>query len=227
MNEKAFMKRKIFVNSNTSMLDQFSIDFLNRDESMNDVSDISFLSQNNDIFFTKSSVRVKTYEEIIKRSVEITFMTNENAENANSININDDFNNFFFFHNEIDYVLTLWFHENACIKKDVNKFLKNKRLTSIHEHLSFKNENQWLDQINRISSNVHENEEQWLKQDITINFKMKDELDTTVKMQYRDVLERIKFLLSHQFFIRNLFYAFIRQFNDDNERIYTKMHIED
>jgi hypothetical protein len=56
---------------------------------------------------------------------------------------------------------------------------------------------------------------------------MKDELDTIVKMQYRDVIEKIKFLLSHQSFIRDLFYAFIRQFNDDNERIYTKMHIED
>jgi hypothetical protein len=123
--------------------------------------------------------------------------------------------------------LTLWFHESACIKEDVNKFLKNERLTSVHEHLSFKNENQWLDQINRISSNVHENEKQWLKQDITINFKMKDELDTTVKVQYRDVIEKIKFLLSHQSFIRDLFYASIHQFNDDNERIYTKMHIED
>jgi hypothetical protein len=107
MNEKAFMKKKAFVNSNTSMLDVFSSDFLNRDESMNDVSDISFLSQNSDIFFTKSFVRVKTYEEIIKRSVEITLMTNENAENANLINIDDDFNSFFFFHNEVDYALTL------------------------------------------------------------------------------------------------------------------------
>jgi hypothetical protein len=107
MNEKAFMKKKAFVNLNTSMLDQFSSDLLNRDESMNDVFDISFLSQNSDIFFTKSFVRVKTYEEIIKRSIEITLMTNENAENANSINTDDDFNSFFFFHNEVDYVLTL------------------------------------------------------------------------------------------------------------------------
>ncbi len=50
MNEEAFMKQEAFVNSNTSMLDQFSSDFLNRDESRNDVSDISFLSQNSDIF---------------------------------------------------------------------------------------------------------------------------------------------------------------------------------
>ncbi len=107
MNEKAFMKKEAFMNSNTSMLDQFSSDLLNRDESMNDVFDISFLSQNNDIFFTKSSVRVKTYEERIKRSIEITFMTNKNAENANSINIDDDFNSFFSFHNEVDYALIL------------------------------------------------------------------------------------------------------------------------
>ncbi len=107
MKKKAFMKKKEFVNLNTSMLDQFSSDFLNHDESMNDVSDISFLSQNNDIFFTKSSVRVKTYEEITKRSVEIALMTNENVENANSFNIDDDFNSFFSFHNEIDYALTL------------------------------------------------------------------------------------------------------------------------
>jgi enoyl reductase-like protein len=105
--KKTLMKKEEFVNSNISILDQFSSDLLNRDESMNDVFDISFLSQNNDIFFTKSSVRVKTYEEIIKRSVEITFMTNENVEIANSFNINDDFNSFFSFHNEVDYALTL------------------------------------------------------------------------------------------------------------------------
>jgi enoyl reductase-like protein len=96
MKKKPFMKKKEFVNLNTSILDQFSSDLLNRDESMNDVFDITFLSQNNDIFFTKSSVHVKTYEEIIKRSIEITFMTNENVEIANSFNIDDDFNNFFF-----------------------------------------------------------------------------------------------------------------------------------
>jgi hypothetical protein len=123
--------------------------------------------------------------------------------------------------------LTLWFYENECIKKNVNRFLKDERLTSVHEHLSLKNENQWLDQINKISSNVHENEKQWLKQDRNINFKMKDELDMIVKVQYRDVIKEVKFFLSHQSFIRDLFYAFIRQFNDDNQRIYTKMHIED
>jgi hypothetical protein len=107
MKKEAFMKKKAVMNSNTSILDQFSSDFLNYNESMNDVFNISFLSQNNDIFFTKSSVRVKTYEEIIKRRVEIMFMTNDNVENANSINIDDDFNNFFLFHNEIDYALIL------------------------------------------------------------------------------------------------------------------------
>ncbi len=56
---------------------------------------------------------------------------------------------------------------------------------------------------------------------------MKDELDMIVKVQYRDVIKEVKFFLSHQSFIRDLFYAFIRQFNDDNQRIYTKMHIED
>jgi enoyl reductase-like protein len=105
--KETIIKKKEFVNLNISILDQFSSDILHRDESINDVFDISFFSQNNDIFFTKSSVRVKTYEEIIKRSIEITLMTNENAEIANSFNIDDDFNNFFFFHNEIDYVLTL------------------------------------------------------------------------------------------------------------------------
>jgi hypothetical protein len=34
-------------------------------------------------------------------------MTNENVEIANSFNIDDDFNHFFSFHNEINYALTL------------------------------------------------------------------------------------------------------------------------
>jgi hypothetical protein len=51
---------------------------------------------------------------------------------------------------------------------------------------------------------------------------MKDELDTIIKVQYRDVIERVKFLLSHQSFIRDLFYALIRQFNDDSQRTLLK-----
>jgi hypothetical protein len=44
---------------------------------------------------------------------------------------------------------------------------------------------------------------------------MKNEFNMIIKMQFRDMIEKIKFLLNHQFFIRDLFYAFIRQFNDD------------
>ena len=47
------------------------------------------------------------------------------------------------------------------------------------------------------------------------------------QIQFRDVLEALRFLLEHQSFADSLIYASIRQYNDDDSRIYNEMHTED
>ncbi len=65
-----------------------------------------------------------------------------------------------------------------------------------------------------------------IKQDFIIISKIDDEFDEIVTIQYRDMMKMIKFFINHFSFCANLTYASIRQFNDNEKRIYTKMHIE-
>jgi hypothetical protein len=46
-------------------------------------------------------------------------------------------------------------------------------------------------------------------------------------VQYRDVNKTIDFLLEHSFFVSNLVYVSIRQCNDENVKIYSKMQTTD
>jgi hypothetical protein len=93
-----------------------------------------------------------------------------------------------------------------------------------HEQLNFKNENEWLCQLNNV---IEISNNKWIEQNINISFEINDELNDVVQIQYRDIMKEIKFFIEHSSFSANLLYAFIRQFNDDNERIYFEMHIED
>jgi hypothetical protein len=64
--------------------------------------------------------------------------------------------------------LTLWFQKIDCTKENVTSFFKSERLKSFRTDLeqlksfrtklSFKNEEEWLRQLNRITMSVHEND---------------------------------------------------------------------
>jgi hypothetical protein len=91
--------------------------------------------------------------------------------------------------------------------------------------LNFKNDDQWLNQLNKITIDIQKNT--WLKQNLIVVSKIVNEFDDIVTIQYRDVMKTIKFFINHFFFRANLIYASIRQFNDNDERIRIKMNIED
>jgi hypothetical protein len=105
-----------------------------------------------------------------------------------------------------------------------------KQLKSFHEDLSFKNEKKWLRQLNRITTNVHEND--WQKQKIDVNMNadnMNTNEDTSSNMivQYRDIKKIINFLIKHSSFASDLVYASIRQYIHNDVKIYTEMHTID
>jgi hypothetical protein len=129
------------------------------------------------------------------------------------------------FQSEHDYVFALWLHRSENIKRDVNRFFKNSRMKHFHDQLSFKNEDQWLTQLSKVKNEFSKNK--WIEQDIIIAFKVIDEFDDVVKIQYRNVIETIKFFLNHFLFRADLAYAFVCQFNNKKKRVYTEMHTED
>jgi hypothetical protein len=129
------------------------------------------------------------------------------------------------FQSEKNYAFAHWFHQSENNKKDVDKFFQNSRLSKFHEELSFKNDDQWLNKLSKITTSIQKN--MWLKQDLIIVSKIDDEFNDIVTIQYRNVMKTITFFINYSSFRANLTYASIRQFNDNDERIRTKMHIED
>jgi hypothetical protein len=136
--------------------------------------------------------------------------------------------------------LILWFQKIDCTKKNVTSFFKSERLESFridlkqlksfHKNLSFKNEKEWLRQLNRITTNVHENDWQEQKIDVNMNAdKMNTDEDTSSNMivQYRDIKKIIDFLIEHSSFASDLVYASVRQYIDNDVRIYIEMHTID
>jgi hypothetical protein len=54
-----------------------------------------------------------------------------------------------------------------------------------------------------------------------------DESMTNVNFNYQNSKNDIRFLLDHKFFESHFSYNFVRQYNDDDERIFNEMHIDD
>jgi hypothetical protein len=129
------------------------------------------------------------------------------------------------FQNEKNYAFAHWFHQSENNKRDVDKIFQNSRLNKFYEELSFKKNDQWLNKLSKITTNIQN--DTWLKQDFIIASKIDDKSDDIVTIQYRNMMKTIKFFINHSSFFANLTYVSIRQFNDNDERICTKMHIED
>jgi hypothetical protein len=125
---------------------------------------------------------------------------------------------FFLFNNSIDYDLTLWFQKINCTKSDVTSFFKNERLESFRidfeqlkffrTNLSFKNEEEWLRQLNRITTRV--NDDDWREQELIVKIEINEDFNMNMIVQYKDVNKTINFLLEHSSFALNLVYVSIR-----------------
>jgi hypothetical protein len=98
-------------------------------------------------------------------------------------------------------------------------------LISLHEELNFHNVDQWLKQFDQIS---HDSEKsRWANQDLNILSECENESMTNVNFNYQNSKNDIRFLLDHEFFESHFSYNLVRQYNDDDERIFNEMHIDD
>jgi membrane-associated HD superfamily phosphohydrolase len=98
-------------------------------------------------------------------------------------------------------------------------------LISLHEELNFHNVDQWLKQVDQISHDSEKN--RWTNQDLNILSECEDQSMTNVNLNYQNSKNDIRFLLDHESFEFHFSYSFVRQYNDDDERIFNEMHIDD
>jgi hypothetical protein len=164
---------------------------------------------------------MKTYEKSTNRKIDSAM----NAEFDSSEIHERRSRSLFFFNDEKDYVLTFWFHESTYTKKNVDRFFENERLISLHEELNFHNVDQWLKQLDQISHNSEKS--RWANQDLDILSECENESMTNVNFNYQNSKNDIRFLLDHEFLESHFSYNFVRQYNDDDERIFNEMHIDD
>ncbi len=188
-------------------------------------NDVFLLNIRSSILSISFFLRIESYEKTIHRKIETIIDININNDDFQFMLETKKKNKYESFQSEKNYAFAHWLHQSENSKKDVDKFFQDSRLNKFHQELSFKNDDQWLNKLNKITTNIQKNT--WLKQDLIIVSKIDDEFDEIVTIQYRDVMKMIKFFINHSSFRANLTYASIRQFNDNDERVRTKMHIED
>ncbi len=60
-------------------------------------------------------------------------------------------NSFYLFNDQLDYGLAHYFAESETTKGNVNKFLTDPLMTSLIKKLSYKNVNEWIEKLLKIS----------------------------------------------------------------------------
>ncbi len=206
--------------------------------SNDDIYDLSNLQIESSIHSTTSTFRIQTYEEEIDRRAEICISFNEIHaifQDHQFRNENDQTNKFFSFNNFVDYYLTLWFQKIDCTKENETSFFNSERLKSFQTdleqlksfrtRLSFKNEEEWLRQLNRITMSVHEND--WQEQMLVVNVDTNEDINSNMIVQYKNIKKIINFLIEHSSFASDLVYASVRQYIDIDVKMYNEMHTID
>ena len=91
--------------------------------------------------------------------------------------------------------------------------------------LSFNNEEKWLSQLDWIPTNVCDNN--WQEAEIEVQTKVDGQKLSIGGVQYGNIIYSTKFLLGYLLFASDLVYGPIRQYNNENKRVYTKFQTGD
>ena len=136
----------------------------------------------------------------------------------------DSHTKYFSFLNVKDSTFAKWLVKYNHSKDFVNDLLRNSKLEEMNKDWSFRNANEWLAQLHRISHEIQNDhfETKTFFVENTVNDLERIEYN----MYYRDVVEIVRFMLEHELFQNNLTYASIQLKTANDIRVYTEMHTE-
>ncbi len=181
-----------------------------------------------------SSIWVKTFQEATDCSADAVQISDTAPDCQTGVVVFELSNksenkDYLSFHNSIDYSWVLWLHNNHTTKKSVNVFFKNPQLNKMHSHLSFKNTDQWLDQLHEISYDISQasKKQKWTLQTFKIESAYDGGTDCEYVIQYQSIIDTLHFLLSHKPFDDDMIYASIHHYNSDEKWVYSELHTED
>ena len=199
-------------------------------EDIEDVTKTS-ISRRKEIMFTTSNEKTMIYEEIVKRSASDSISNssrrkqNDIEQTKNLIDRRDRSleNLYWFFKSNTNYSFARWLHRSECIKEDVNNFFQNFKNESMWKnHLNFQSVDSWMNTIHRISDEIRD--ENWIKDALINESSYENVKSISLDFSFRDVVKILHFLINHRSFANNLAYASMREFNDDDKRVYNEMH---
>jgi len=139
--------------------------------------------------------------------------------------LNDSFQSeWLLFSNEKDFSLAQWFLNAKVSSEDINQYFKISFQKTHHVNCIFKNANQFKDILHNIFYKIFD--DNWFETSLKIS-SMNSEIETNIfKIQYKNVINILKFLLRHCLFASNLKYASIKVYNISENQMYMKMHID-
>ncbi len=128
-----------------------------------------------------------------------------------------------FFLNKKDFSLAQWFLNMKVNSKDINQYFKISFQKTHHVNCIFKNADQFRSILHNISYKIFN--DSWFEISLKIS-SMNSKIETNIfKIQYRNMINVLKFLLKHRSFASNLKYALIKVYNISENQMYMKMHI--
>jgi len=127
------------------------------------------------------------------------------------------------FLNKKYFSLAQWFLNTKVSSEDINQYFRVSFQKTHHADCIFKNADQFKSILHNISYEI--SDDNWFETSLKIS-SMNSEIETDIfKIQYRNMINILKFLLRHHSFANNLKYASIKVYNVSENRMYTKMHI--
>lgn len=133
------------------------------------------------------------------------------------------------FKDKTDYAFALWLHRVHITKGNVDAYFKDPRMAKMYHFLGFKNATEWLGRLHQIPYGIGgaQTDLEWTSQMFTVEAAYDEMTDREYVIQYRDVVDSLRFLLGHQPFRNDLVYAPVRHYNGDDKRVYSEMHTAD
>lgn len=172
---------------------------------------------------TSSSLRIETFQEIEGREV------GQPIEDPSCIPQSDTTtkSTLYPFMGVADFAIASWFLRARLSKGQINDFLHEPALATLHSHISFRNHDDFIQLVHAIPHGIPD--DKWLERRIRVQNSIADVKSSEYIVRYRCVTDVIRFLLGHIPFKDHLSYAPVRRFTTDEPatRVYDEMHTGD
>ena len=131
---------------------------------------------------------------------------------------------YFPFKNQVDFDLAFWMLDSNISKAKIDRFCRQFSFQGPNGLTSWRSADELFTKMDSIPYGPTS---EWFTRSIEVKTEPELLSCSSLKVRYRDIIDTIRFLLSHPPFRHSLAYAPVRLYNNKNERVYNEMHTGD